>query len=195
METCSCYHEVTTHINDGYGKFKHETRYECYGTKEREECTCGGDRTKCNFYPDIKLAAELKNKETIGETTIYYAHHQWKYYTEIEDYELELIKKYFPHAKIFNPSTDLLSRDCGDEDKIMEECLKTVRNSDIVVFSAMDGMIGKGVYQEISMAKICNKLILVLSQNKLTTEFYIDETPQFNSDRLYARASIPTSRC
>ena len=22
----------------------------CYGTKEREECTCGGDKNKCNFY-------------------------------------------------------------------------------------------------------------------------------------------------
>ena len=22
----------------------------CYGTKEREECTCGGNKNKCNFY-------------------------------------------------------------------------------------------------------------------------------------------------
>ncbi len=22
----------------------------CYGTKECEECTCGGDKSKCNFY-------------------------------------------------------------------------------------------------------------------------------------------------
>lgn len=22
----------------------------CYGTKEREVCTCGGDKDKCNFY-------------------------------------------------------------------------------------------------------------------------------------------------
>lgn len=22
----------------------------CFGTKEREECTCGGDTEKCNFY-------------------------------------------------------------------------------------------------------------------------------------------------
>lgn len=29
----------------------------CYGTKEKEECTCGGDRTKCNFYPEIKKEA------------------------------------------------------------------------------------------------------------------------------------------
>ena len=23
----------------------------CLGTKDREECSCGGDREKCNFYP------------------------------------------------------------------------------------------------------------------------------------------------
>lgn len=22
----------------------------CYGTKEREECSCGSDKNKCNFY-------------------------------------------------------------------------------------------------------------------------------------------------
>ena len=26
----------------------------CWGTKEREHCTCGGDPTKCNFYPEKK---------------------------------------------------------------------------------------------------------------------------------------------
>lgn len=24
----------------------------CYGTKEREECTCDGDKSKCNFYKE-----------------------------------------------------------------------------------------------------------------------------------------------
>ena len=26
----------------------------CNGTKERDECTCNGDKTKCNFYPEIR---------------------------------------------------------------------------------------------------------------------------------------------
>lgn len=34
---CSCYHE-----EHGYP--------ECWGTKERETCSCGGDKTKCTFY-------------------------------------------------------------------------------------------------------------------------------------------------
>lgn len=31
----------------------------CYGTKEREECDCGGDRTKCDFYPEVREKAKL----------------------------------------------------------------------------------------------------------------------------------------
>lgn len=34
---CDCFHEE-------YGKTV------CYGTKEREVCSCSGDKGKCNFY-------------------------------------------------------------------------------------------------------------------------------------------------
>ena len=34
---CKCYHEE-------YG------RKVCYGTKEKDECKCNGDRGKCDFY-------------------------------------------------------------------------------------------------------------------------------------------------
>ena len=27
------------------------TRDECWGTKEREACMCGGDESRCDFYP------------------------------------------------------------------------------------------------------------------------------------------------
>lgn len=36
----------------------------------------------------------------------YYAHHQWKYGTQIEQHEIDLIKRYFPSDTIFNPATD-----------------------------------------------------------------------------------------
>ena len=29
-----------------------ETRHECWGTKERLYCNCGGDPSKCDFYPE-----------------------------------------------------------------------------------------------------------------------------------------------
>ena len=124
-------------------------------------------------------------------TTIYYAHHQWKYGTKIEEYELDIIKKNFPNAVIFNPATDLEFKDCGNEEIIMDECLSKMMKSDIVIFSCMDGMIGIGVYKEVEMAKAAGKLILCISQNCLRTEFIICESPEFNSDRLYARVGVP----
>ena len=31
----------------------------CYGTKEMDECSCGGDEMKCDFYPDVRKKAKL----------------------------------------------------------------------------------------------------------------------------------------
>lgn len=124
-------------------------------------------------------------------TTIYYAHHQWKYGTKIEDYELDMIKRYFPHAEIFNPATDLRSKDSGDEDVIMEECINKVLDSDIVIFTTMDSMIGIGVYQEVMAAQGKDKLVLCLAAGKLHTVFAIEKTPEFENDRLYAKVCVP----
>ena len=124
-------------------------------------------------------------------TKIYYAHHQWKYGTKIEEYEFDLIKRYFPHAVIFNPATDLKSKDFGDEAIIMDECISKVLASDIIIFSAMDGMIGIGVYNEVAAAEESGKLVLCLTQNKLHSSFHIYESPEFGSDRLYARVCVP----
>lgn len=35
---CTCYHDEYGHA-------------ECWGTKEKEPCICGGDKNKCDFYP------------------------------------------------------------------------------------------------------------------------------------------------
>lgn len=81
---------------------------------------------------------------------IYYAHHIWKYGTEIEKYELNLIKKIFPNSDIFNPSIDI--DQTKSEDEIMEDCFDAVSESDIVIFSSMNGCIGRGVFREIRFA-------------------------------------------
>ena len=75
---------------------------------------------------------------------IYYAHHQWKYGTKIEQYELDLIRRYFPKAHICNPATDIDNVDRTEED-IMRDCLETVKNSDIIALSTVDGCAGRGV--------------------------------------------------
>ena len=44
MEKCECWHCGT-----------------CWGTKECEECTCDGDTTKCNFYPEKRKEKKVMN--------------------------------------------------------------------------------------------------------------------------------------
>ena len=57
MNICSCFEIQPKRLfaEDGHGaKLCEIDTYVqiCNGTKEREECSCGGDVTKCNFYPE-----------------------------------------------------------------------------------------------------------------------------------------------
>lgn len=45
MIDCSCYHDEINFL----GK-----RGVCWGTKEREPCSCGGDAAECDFYPTVR---------------------------------------------------------------------------------------------------------------------------------------------
>lgn len=121
--------------------------------------------------------------------SVYYAHHQWKYGTQIEQHELEVIRKFFPTAAICNPSTDI---NCEDqtEENIMKDCLKAVSNSDVIVFSSVDGNIGHGVWQEVRYAQDQGKLVLYLYQCGLHTNYYIARNWDSETDRLYGFAGL-----
>lgn len=66
MKKCDCYHERTerhyfTDFERGYyatlGKkrdYVDRTYGVCYGTRECDRCTCDGDESKCDFYPENK---------------------------------------------------------------------------------------------------------------------------------------------
>lgn len=121
---------------------------------------------------------------------IYYAHHQWKYNTRVERYEYELIRRYFPHAHICDPSR-CLNITGLTEPEIMDLCLKTVKETDILVFSSMDGVIGTGVYHEVEEAQRIGKLVLYIFHNKLYSNFEIIRDFGLNdNDRLYAIVKI-----
>ena len=45
MERCECYYSRNVYSV-------------CLGAKELERCYCGGDESKCNFYPEKRKAAE-----------------------------------------------------------------------------------------------------------------------------------------
>lgn len=100
--------------------------------------------------------------------TIYYGHHQFKYGTKVEEYELKVINNYFSDENIciVNPSTGI--KQGRAENAIMTDCLSAVRNCDIFVFSSMSGVIGKGLYTEIQTALLNNKPIFEIYGNTLT---------------------------
>lgn len=61
MSKCKCWHETPN---------RKWVDAECLGTREREACSCGGDRTKCDFYPEIREKA--KNAPDIQAAIAYY---------------------------------------------------------------------------------------------------------------------------
>lgn len=82
---------------------------------------------------------------------IYYAHHLWKYGTEIERFEIGLIQSDKPGCTILNPNGGI--EQTGDEQRIMEDCLDAVGGCDALVFSDLTGVVGRGVAQEIYHAQ------------------------------------------
>ena len=73
----------------------------------------------------------------------------------------------------------------------MQECLNKVKDSDIVIFSSLDGCIGTGVYHEIKYAQKNGKVIFYIFHDKLTANFVIaDRKKSERSDRLYAFVSV-----
>lgn len=117
---------------------------------------------------------------------IYYAHHQWKYGTKIEEYELDLIKSYFPNAYIFNPAVELNVED-KTEDEIMKTCLDQVSLSDIVIFSSMDGLVGIGVFKEVNHAKDKRIPVFYIDKDMIRSDFDIYANWLSNSDRTFGR--------
>lgn len=65
MDKCKCYY-IQRYIkgwrNSSTPVYEREVVV-CYGTKEKEECTCGGDKTKCDFYPEIRRKALEETQE------------------------------------------------------------------------------------------------------------------------------------
>lgn len=56
---CDCYHlqpktRYTYHPLTG-SPIPHDIEVGvCWGTKETDECNCGGDMTQCDFYPEVR---------------------------------------------------------------------------------------------------------------------------------------------
>ena len=121
---------------------------------------------------------------------LYYAHHMFKYNTKEEKQEIELIEKKFPNFLIINPNGWISQH--NSEQAVMNQCYHFVKMSDVVVFSSLDAIIGRGVYEEVQLALEDNKDVYYLSDNnfyKITLKDFLkiniiyNET---NSFRKYA---------
>lgn len=67
MNKCKHYHEEDEII----GWLDSDTpatakAHRCYGTKMRESCLCGGDRTKCDFYSEVREEARMETEGVSG---------------------------------------------------------------------------------------------------------------------------------
>lgn len=69
---CDCYHmqkerRYTYHPLTGQ-PIEHDVEVGvCWGTKERDECSCGGDKAKCDFYSEVR---EKAKKETLDVVAV-----------------------------------------------------------------------------------------------------------------------------
>lgn len=120
---------------------------------------------------------------------IYYAHHLWKYGTEIEAWELDIIRQRFPGCEIINPN-GAIEQGRPAED-IMADCLEKVRECDALVFSSLSGVIGKGVYLELLEAARLQRPVYHLHHGEVYEE-WLQVTTMENppSDRHYALVYI-----
>ncbi len=74
-DKCHCYHtqKKTRYTYNQYtgSPIPHDIEVGvCWGTKETDECNCGGDMTQCDFYPEVRAKAKkelTKNNPKIGE--------------------------------------------------------------------------------------------------------------------------------
>lgn len=65
MKICNCYDE-TEIVYNFFGVKQPRIIHRCLGTKECDECSCGGNRAKCDFYPEIREKAQ---NEVSSETS------------------------------------------------------------------------------------------------------------------------------
>ena len=119
---------------------------------------------------------------------IYYAHHLWKYNTDIEKYELDIIKRYFPYDEIINPNGYI--EQGREESEIMIDCLSTIEDCNILIFSSVNGVVGRGVVDEFNKASKLGLPIYYIIDNILyDARPYSFKLTNSGNNRLYAIVS------
>ena len=116
---------------------------------------------------------------------IYYAHHLWKYNTPIEEYELNLIKRYFPYHEIINPNGHIEQN--REELEIMKDCLTCIEDCGILIFSSINGVVGRGVLDEFKKAsKLGLQIYYIMDDILYDARGYDFKLMKSENNRLYA---------
>ena len=102
MSKCPCYHDEENWLHE---------RGVCWGTKEREPCSCGGDELKCNFYEEVRNTAKREKEQADSKGL----RGEFQSYQFVEDgtyvvkdgvlYKLVPKVTYYPGAALFNVLT------------------------------------------------------------------------------------------
>ena len=61
MKKCKCWGETKRIVRWHRNEPIYKTIQICNGTKECEECSCNGDESKCNFYPEKRKENKMLN--------------------------------------------------------------------------------------------------------------------------------------
>lgn len=96
---------------------------------------------------------------------VYYGHSMKMYNTNAERDALRFLRESFPN--VICPNNDI-----GDSNRGMHVYLKIVAWSDLVVVSDYQSHIGRGVYDEVSLALKLKKPVYCLRKVKDTYKFY-----------------------
>ncbi len=96
---------------------------------------------------------------------VYYGHSMKMYNTNTEREELRFLRERFPN--VICPNNDI-----GDSSRGMRVYLKIVAWSELVIVSEYQSHIGRGVFDEVSLALKLNKSVYCLRKVKDTHKFY-----------------------
>lgn len=61
MEKCKCWEEKEVTMGYYHDYPMKKVKQICNGTRECEECSCDGDTTKCDFYPEKRKEKKVMN--------------------------------------------------------------------------------------------------------------------------------------
>lgn len=110
MKKCDSYHEGYE-ITGWLGLYDQirKLRKICNGTRERDECNCGGDQTKCDFYPEVREKAKKEKFEMNGPMKWNVLYHNVNS-QKIEEYNI------FKHSSFVKDVKKLSNQDLTKED-------------------------------------------------------------------------------